>query len=150
MGYIGFRLGLSAELAKLAGAVTGLFVAFRSYQGVGDVIAAHSFLRTEWASALAMALLTMGGYFLGTRLLRLAERLVQMSFDKRIDRVGGLLVGLIRGGLAASVVLVICIQLPAPPLQESIDPHSLTGKTISRMAPALYDALSGFVRRVRD
>lgn len=150
MGYIGFQLGLSVELVKLAGTAGAICVGFRYYQTVGDWIAARSFLGTEWASALTMAVLAAAGYFGVTRLLRLGERLMQMSFEKKVNQVGGLAAGLIRGLLVTSMILVACVQLPAPALQESIDPQSLSGKRISRMAPAVYDTLTGFVQRLRS
>lgn len=150
MGYIGFRLGLSVELLKLSGTVGGICVGFRYYQAAGDWVAAYSFLSTEWASTLAMGVLVVAGYFGVTRLFRLGERLVQMSFEKRVNQVGGLAAGLVRGALVASVVLVACMQLPAPHLQESIDPHSVSGKAVSKMAPAVYDTLAGFTRRLRS
>ncbi len=36
MGYIGLKLGLSAEMVKLTGAVGAFFVSYRFYQGLGD------------------------------------------------------------------------------------------------------------------
>lgn len=150
MGYIGLQLGLWAELLKLGGAIGGIFISFRYYQAVGDWVAAHTSLRTEWAAALTMAVLVAVGYLLITRLLRVGEKMMQMTFEKKINQAGGLVAGLIRGLLVTSVAWVVCMQLPAPPLQESIEQHSLSGRKVSRMAPAVYDALTGIVRRLRD
>ncbi len=149
MGYIGFRLGLGAELIKITGTVGGLMFAFRYYQPIGDWIAARSFFGMEWASVLAMAVLAVGGYFTVTRLLRLAEKLMQLTFNKKINSIGGLAAGLVRGLLLTSIVLVASLQLPAPPLQESIEQHSLSGRKVSQMAPAIYDNLTGLIRRLR-
>lgn len=150
MGYIGLRSGLPAELIKLAGAVAAFCLAFRYYQGIGDVLASRTFLGTEWASVLAMVGLAAAGYFAVTRLLRLVERLVKVSFQKQMDQIGGLAAGLVRGALVTSVVLVACLQLPSPVLHESITQHSVSGGAVSQMAPAVYDALTALVRRVQN
>jgi len=149
MGYIGFRLGLGVELVKLAGTVGGFFLSFRVYQAVGDFLASKTFLSTEWAAALSMSVLTVAGYFVLTRLLRLLEHLAKLTFDKKIDRLGGLLIGMARGLLTASVVLTILLQLPSPYLQAAIQEKSVSGKTVSRMAPAVYDTLNQLSRRFR-
>ncbi len=148
MGYIGFRLGLGAELLKLGGLVAGFFAGFRWYQQAGDWIAQKTPLSTEWASVLAMGLIVLAAYFAVTRVFRVLEKVVQISFEKRLNQVGGMLAGMGRGLLVASVVLVACQQLPAPAMQESIREHSMSGRVISQMAPAVYDHLRALPRRV--
>ena len=148
MGYIGFRLGLGTELVKLAGLIVGFLVGFRYYQLWGDFLAQKSFLSTEWASVIVMVGIISAAYFLVTRGIRLLERLMQVNFEKRLNSVGGLLAGLVRGLLIASVTLVACQQLPAPYMQESIQEHSMTGRRVSQVAPAVYDHLRVLPRQV--
>ena len=148
MGYIGFRLGLGAELLKLAGLVTGFFAGFRYYQQAGDWLAQKSFLSTEWASVVAMGLIVLSSYFVVTRVFRVLEKVVQISFEKRLNQVGGMLAGMGRGLLIASVVLVACQQLPAPAMQDSIRQHSMSGRAVSQIAPVVYDRLRALPRRL--
>ena len=147
MGYIGFRLGLGAELLKLAGLTSGFLTGFRYYQQAGDGLAQRMFLSTEWASVLALGAMVIAVYFLVTRSARLLEKVVQVNFEKKLSQIGGLLAGVVRGVLVSSVVLVACQQLPAPTMQESIQKHSLSGPMVSRVAPAVYDQLREFPRR---
>ena len=147
MSYIGFRLGLSSELVKLAAVVGGFFVSFRYYQGVGDFVAHQTFLSTEWAGALVMVGLIAGVYIGVILVMRLLERLAQLTFHAKVNQVGGLLVGLVRGGLVASVILVALRQLPSSYLAASIEERSLTGPIVSRMAPAVYDTVTPWVGR---
>jgi len=148
MGYIGFRLGFGAELVKLAGLIGGLVVGFRYYQEAGDFLAQRAFFSIDWASVLTMVLIVMGVYFVVTRIMRLLEKLVQINFEKKLNQVGGLLAGLVRGLLITSVALVACQQLSAPALQESIQEHSMSGRLVSRIAPAVYDRLRELPRRL--
>ena len=140
MGYVGYRLGLAPELAKLAGVVVGFFLSFRWYQGLGDLLARWSFLSLEWASAVTMVALIFLGYFGVTRGILLLEKLVQLSFQAKITKAGGLVVGLLRAAFVTSVILVVFQQLPSPYLTASIEERSLTGRRIARVAPAVYDA----------
>ena len=142
MGYVGFKSGVSAELLKLAGLVVGFFVSFRYYQQIGDELAGGAGLRAEWAAALTMVFLVAVIYFVVTRLLRLSEKLVQVTFAKQINEVGGALIGALRGLLVASVILVVFLQIPAPYLQVSILEHSWSGKAVSRAGPPVYDTLT--------
>ena len=148
MGYIGFRLGLCYELVKLSGLVSGFFVSFRYYQGFGDILAKRTFLRPEWSAALAMVVLVAVTYFVVTWVMRFLERLVKVTFEERLNQVGGLVVGLLRGMLVTSVILVFCQQLPSPTMQESIMEHSVSGGMISRRAPAVYDMLRALPGRL--
>lgn len=140
MGYVGYQRGLGAELAKLVGAVVGFFIGFRWYLGLGSFLAGWSFLSVEWSNALMMVVLVFLGYFLVTRAFLVVEKLVQISYQPKITKMGGLVAGLLRAGFVSSVVLVICQQLPSPYLAASIEERSLTGSRIARVAPAVYDA----------
>ena len=149
-GYIGFQLGLAAELIKLVGLTMGFFVGFRIYQGWGDVIARNSFLSIEWAAALALTILVVVVYLAVTRILRFFGNLVEVNFQDRLSQAGGLFAGLFRGVLMMSVILVVGLQLPSPYLQASIQEHSLSGHRISRMAPGIYDGLCALPGRVQE
>ena len=154
MGYVGLRLGLSSELVKLAGIISGFFLSFRYYQAIGDALAQRSFLSMEWAAALVMVVLVLAVYCAVTLILRLAEKLVQLTFQAKLNQLGGLLVGLLRAGLVASVILVALKQLPSPVLNASIEEKSLSGHILSGFAPAFYDAVGPrvncFVTSVRS
>lgn len=139
---------MSAELLKLSGLVAGFFVSFRYYQQIGDELARGSGLRAEWAAALTMVFLVAVIYFAVTRLLRLSEKLVQVTFAKQINEAGGALFGVLRGLLTASVILTVFLQIPAPYLQGSILEHSWSGRVISRVAPLVYDTLTALPGRL--
>lgn len=148
MGYIGFRLGLGAELLKIAGLTAGFFAGFKYYQHVGDFISRRTFLSPEWSSVLALVAIVSLIYFLFTRVALLLQKVVQISFEKRVNQFGGLAAGLVRALLISSVVLVACQQLQAPAMQDSIQKHSMSGRAVSRMAPAVYDQMRAFPRRM--
>lgn len=153
MGYIGFRLGLSTEIVKLLGLTVGFFVSFGTYQAAGDLIAERSPVSVEWASALALAFITAGVTLGLTWGIRFFQALVEVKFQETLGKVGGLLAGILRAGLVVSVFLVMCRQLPSAYLEASIEERSMSGKALSRLAPAVYDAavprMNRFVQALR-
>lgn len=142
MAYIGYQLGFLSELVKTIGVLSGLFVSFKYYQQIGDsFVHRMPFLSIEWTSVMVMVLLEMGLYFGMTRLLRMLEKLVQVSFHNKLDSIGGLLTGLFRAALVTSLVLVACRQLPSGYLMASIEERSFAGQPLLRMAPKIYDSV---------
>ncbi|MBI3318000.1 MAG: CvpA family protein [Candidatus Omnitrophica bacterium] len=141
MGYIGFRLGLSSELVKLAGVLFGFFVSFRTYQDLGDWVSAQTPLTIEWAAALAMGVLSGGVYLVLTWVCRRLEQVVQINFQDSVNQMGGLLAGWVRAALTVSLFLVILRQFSSPYLDASIEEHSFSGPRVSRLAPKVYDVV---------
>ena len=148
MGYVGYSLGLSAELVKLAGLCTGFFVSFHYYQGLADALASRTPLRVEWASVVVMTGLVVAVYLLVSWGLRLLEKLVKLAFQSNLEQIGGVVFGIVRGVLVASLILAILRQLPSPYVNASIEEHSSTGPVVVKAAPALYDAGMPIVSRL--
>ena len=141
MGYIGFKLGLYSEFVKLFGFFGAFFISFRYYQDLGDFLTRRTGLSIEWAAGLSMTLMAVALYLVLTRLARSMEKLVHVTFEERLNKAGGLIAGIARAGLLVSFILVVMRQLPSDYLSASIDQHSLSGPTLSKMAPAVYDAV---------
>jgi len=148
MGYVGFQIGLLSELVKLTALTVGFFVSFRNAQAWGSAVASRTFLSEDWAVAFTLVLSVVGIYWLATRALRFLDRFAQVNVLEKLDQVGGLGLGCIRGVLTASVLLVVLQQLPSAYLKESINQHSLSGSSVVRTAPAVCDFLSALPRRL--
>ena len=150
MGYVGLRSGLPAELLKLFAVLGGFFLSFSLYGQIGLFLASVSFLSLPWAEALSLITLVVLLYLGLTRLGRLLEPFIKVAFNERINSVGGLVLGLIRGGLVASILLVILLELPSNYLERLIRGRSLTGKSVSEIAPTVYDGLLEVPRWIVD
>lgn len=142
MGYIGYQLGLSAELTKLVGVVVGICLSFRYYQVWGDFVSQRTFLSVEWAAAILMVLLVVLGYIALTQLIQCLEKLVKLTFQNVFASAAGLIAGIFRATLVMSVMLVALKQVPSPYLEASVEERSLTGGYLVQVAPRLYDTIS--------
>jgi len=147
LGVMGFRLGLGAELTKLAGLLVGLFASFHWYQAIGDWVATRTAFSHEWAGAVALVVLVLVPYVAVGLLLRLLQKAAMIQFAPSLSKVGGVVVSVVRAGLVMSVLLVAFQQLPSEYLRASIEERSWSGRYLARMAPAVYDAVTPLVTR---
>jgi membrane protein required for colicin V production len=150
MSYVGYQTGLSAELIKWGGLLAGVFIGLRFTPTLGDALSNRTILSMEWARSFAMTSLVVGVYWVFTRVLRWVEQLVKFTFQERLNRVGGLLFGFLRGGFVTSVVLLVCRQMPSPYLADSIERQSLTGRYVLQVAPTVYEGILPLAVRLRE
>lgn len=108
----------------------------------------YSFLTEPWVGVLSFVVLWAGGYLLFTWGLRLIEKLAQVSFQETLNKVGGLLVGLLRGAMVLSVLFILLRQLPSPYLTASIEQHSMSGRFLVRVAPKVYETSMPWLGKV--
>lgn len=108
----GWRAGLLRRVLELAGVVASFFFATAQAGGLGAVL-------VGWTGASGRAALYLGWIalfllgLLATRLLAaLAARMVQLTVVGWVDRLGGLVCGLLIGVLLASVLLNLAARLP--------------------------------------
>jgi uncharacterized membrane protein required for colicin V production len=148
MGYMGLKLGLGEELVKLTALAAGLMAGLRYGSWAGAWLAPKSFLTVEWASAVSLAVILALCYWGVRKLLSLAVRLVSVSFQEPLGRWGGLAAGLARAGLVVSLVLIGLQRLPSPYLGAAIQERSLSGSSLTRLAPAVYGTLAPFFKRL--
>ncbi|MBI4226692.1 MAG: CvpA family protein [Candidatus Omnitrophica bacterium] len=147
-GYIGATQGLGNELVRTAGLVSGIVVAFRWYQPVGDWVAARTRLSHEWAAAFILIAMVFGVYLVLGFALRLAQKAVTLRFAPSLDKAGGVALALGRAMLVVSLALVTLQQLPSESVRASIEERSWSGRYLARVAPAIYDTVTPWVARV--
>lgn len=99
----GFRDGVLVQLGGIAGLVAGVWVAFRYGTAFGLR------LRLEGATASVVGFIAiLLGVLLAVALVgRLARRIFRIAGLGPLDAVGGLLLGVVKMGLALSVLLLL-------------------------------------------
>lgn len=140
----GLKRGLSGELSRLITTAIVLVAGLRFYQTLGNLLIQNTRLSENHELAMAVAFLLivvcLGALFL---ILRLVLRLIMtVKFNDKIDRPGGGLVGILRGGLMV-VVCVYAIGLwPHEYLRDLVRNQSVIGRTIFKYAPAVVEKLN--------
>lgn len=142
--YIGFRKGLVFEIFKSTGIVTAIVVSLYNCCRLGRYISDHSFVTLYYASIFSVIVLLIAIVFIFKLIRLVAERLVKIEFRPLLEGFGGLILGLARGGVLASIILVCLAWLPARSIEDAIDQKSYLGPWLVEVSPAIYDGVMRF------
>jgi uncharacterized membrane protein required for colicin V production len=145
---MGLARGLSHELATLIGMVVAVVVTRLFYEPVADWICGRWGWNpeiTRLAAVVALALATL----YGMRLLRIALGAVMtFAFKGLVERLGGLLTGLVRLGVIFLVLLLAAYFVPASWLQRAVE-DSATGKTMLPLLVEGYNKVAEKTNMIR-
>ena len=124
--------------------ITAIVVSIYNCGRLGKYISDHSFLSLFHSKILSIIALLIATVFIFI-LIRIAmTRLVKVEFGPRLSRIGGALLGLARGGVLASFILVILLWWPTRSIEATIYERSYLGPSLIKVAPAIYDGLISF------
>ncbi len=126
---MGLFRGLSHELAALISIVVAVLVTRLFYLPIADTICGWWGWNPEITRLLAVVLLMLLSVF-GMRMLRIAlGAMMTFAFKGLVERLGGLLTGMIRQGATFLVVLLAAYFIPSAWLQRSVS-DSRTGEIV--------------------
>ena len=134
--------GLSHELATLIGMVVSVVVKRILYEPVSFWICDRSGWNEELTRLLAVVALMLLTLY-GMRLLRIAlGALMTFAFKGLVERLGGLLTGLVRQGVVFLVLLLAASFVPWSGLQRAVMYDSATGRTVLPYLVKEYNAMA--------
>ena len=138
----GLVRGLSRELATLIAMAVAVIVVRLCYEPVSAWVCARWNLDsgiTRLAAVVLLALVTL----YGMRLLRIAlGAMMTFSFKGAVERLGGLLTGLVRQGAIFLVLLLAASFMPSAWLQRAVMYDSATGRTVLPFLVATYNEMA--------
>ena len=138
----GLVRGLSRELATLIAMAVAVIVVRLFYEPASAWVCARWNLDsgiTRLAAVVVLALVTL----YGMRLLRIAlGTLMTFSFKGLVERVGGLLTGVVRQGTVFLVLLLAASFVPSSGLQRAVMYDSATGRTVLPFLVATYNEMA--------
>ena len=147
--YISFKDGLSHEIFPLFGSILKLVLSLHFYNKLGSMLYSKAPIIPESIFNLVsfLAIVLIAG--LALKFLKvLVDAIIKVTWHPLIEKFGGLLVGILRGVIAVSMVLIFLALVPLSYLQWSIKDRSLYGMFFLRIGPAIYRTISG--ERVDD
>jgi uncharacterized membrane protein required for colicin V production len=140
--YIGAHAGLSVEIFKIIGILTGLYLSIKYYSTIGALLTSKVVLPpniSESATFLILILLSI----LTLKLVELGlTGIVKLKFADKLNKWGGFAVGLVRGLVISSLIFIFFTLTQADYLVKSIDERSITGPYIGKIAPFIYQIVS--------
>lgn len=137
--FSGFREGLIRQIAGILGLILAFVLAMR-FLTWGQGLILHTFHCSSTVAALGAFLVIFFGVLLGVHILAaIVAKVVGSTPLALVDRLGGMGLGLLRGGLILSVVLLLLALCPLPGnVSRALDGSSLA-RRFRQAGPAIYE-----------
>ncbi len=142
--YVGFTKGISWELFRLIGIICALVGAIYFYETSSQLVSDYVPLIYPFANLITFTFLYLLIFFISKVLNGLIGKIIKIEFLSAFERVGGFFIGVLRGGILLSFLLISLLLTPLPYFEKSIKERSRTGQTVSVIAPFLYDKIASF------
>lgn len=144
--YVAFQDGLSHEIPSLIGAYICLVFSLAYYKNIASSIY-YNFAKIpiDLLNLTAFIFLFFVIGFIFRILKSILDKIVKVSWNPLIEKFGGLLAGIIKGGLVVSAILIVMVLTPLSYLKMSIMEKSLTGMYFLRIGPGVYSMVSGIL-----
>lgn len=141
--YVGYKSGLFPELLRIAAYLITAIVTLRFHATVTQLLTLKTFLNETTASIASYAALIIVT-FLATKLLTaLILNLLKLGEGGFFYRLLGLILGACRWVILLSLLFMAIDYSPLTTLKSDIHSHSVSGPDIVRIAPMLFDFMSG-------
>jgi membrane protein required for colicin V production len=137
----GFLKGLVREVCSLIGLVMGIWAACKYYPSLSAAIRPYIHLPHNVSSTISFALIFLIIGLLFFFLGHLLTVVFKIALLGGVNRVGGVLFGLIQGALVLSMLLYFCTTKPLPPkLKLQLE----SSKTVRPLAACGREIISGW------
>lgn len=140
--YVGYKSGFFQELLRVAGYIVTLILALQLHGLLASILTLHTFLNEPTARVIAFGALLVGVY--------IAVKIVRVIIAKALkvgegglgQKIAGALVGAARLLVLLSFFFMLVDKTPLKELKLDVHERSLTGPTITKAAPAVFEFLS--------
>lgn len=140
--YIGAKTGLSTEIFKIVGVLLGLYFGIKYYSVVGSWMSSKISLPQEVSEGAAFLILVLVS-MLSLKLVTWGlEKIVKLTFADKLNKWGGFIIGLLRGGIVLSLLFMFFGIIQVDYLVKSVEERSLTGPLVQKIAPVTYQAIT--------
>ncbi|MCU0606578.1 MAG: CvpA family protein [Candidatus Edwardsbacteria bacterium] len=148
---LGFKKGLVQEIAGIIALVVAFFFALLSHGAAAGVLRG-TFPKLSAAVAptigfIVMFLAAFGAITLVGWLLAKAVKASPLDFA---DKLGGMAVGLFKGALVVSILLMLLALVPLPAEVARRMDRSAAIRTVRKVAPWVYQKTKGLWPRARE
>ena len=136
---MGLRRKMAGELFRLLCTILVLIAGWRYYANIGAWLAENTRLSAspEAAQAIAFAMIVILLGVCCALLHLIVALLMEVRFNILIDRIGGAIMGLLRGALVVMMLIFAGALWPSETLREVLQEKSCAGRITAQIAPPL-------------
>lgn len=150
ISYVAFQEGLSHEILPLIGSIIIIIIDLHYYEKIGLFISQNLvILPIELANFLSFLILAVIIGLAFKLLAGIFNKVIKVAWHPLIEIFGGVIFGVIRASIVASLILMIIALLPLPYLQRSVRDRSVTGMFFLKIGPSIYEKVSKFLPTIK-
>jgi uncharacterized membrane protein required for colicin V production len=150
ISYVCSQAGMTHEIFPLIGNAVVLVLSLHFYTRVGNIITKNApIIPIQIAYFLSFVSIAIV-FIIIYKLLNAALNMVlTMEWHPSIEKIGGLIVGIMKAFVVTSLILAMLALMPMPYFQRSIRDKSLTGLQILKIGPVMYGKVAGFLSALK-
>lgn len=150
MSYVAFQDGLSHQIFPVFSAVAIIVIGLYYYEKIGGFISQNLLnMPIEISNFLSFLVLAVVAGLVVKFLKSILDKLIKVEWHPILERLGGLVVGIIKASLVTSIVLMTIVLMPLPYLQWSVRERSLVGMHFLKVGPNVYEKASKFLPTIK-
>ena len=149
-GYIGFVSGLGWEVIRVLDHLVVTFITIFFYNRVAEIITTSLPALESFSFAIAFFVLYVSLFSVLRLFYLLLTNVVGLRVFSPLQRWLGLMLGLIRGSLFVSLILVSLVLFPTVYFKKSVAERSLLGSSFVKIAPVLYENAGAVFSKSKD
>jgi membrane protein required for colicin V production len=134
----GKKRGLSVEFPALFFTFIAWATALNYYQGLGNTLSKWFLLKSPTASTIAFFGIAAAVLALGFLVGRFLKKIMKLSFVPGIEKIGGCIVGIVRGISMSAIIVVALVLAPADFLKQEIYVNSFLGNYFVALSPKAH------------
>lgn len=147
ISYVGLNGGLASEVIRFIGIFTSFIIALHYYLSVGNFIASHTPISSGYASLITF----IGLIFIIKYIFRIIEsyimgKVITIHIASIYNTIGGLIIGVMRGILLVSIVVMALSITPIEYINHSATKNSVLGNKFLNIGRGVYYKTSRFLR----
>ena len=145
LGIVGLRQGIIKTVFGIAGLIGGIVLAGRYYGGLAALLSPSG---ATWANIAAYVIILLATLVVASVIGWLVAKLVHIIMLGSLDKLGGLVLGVVMGGLLCAAVLAIVGKYY--PGTEAVISQSVIAKFLMEQFPLLLALLPEEFDFIRD
>ena len=134
---VGFRRGLSDQLARPLSLLLGLLGALYAYTPMEDLVGRSRGLSPEMRGAAAIALTAIVTIVCMVLARVVLTRLIRLFVAQEAERIGGVVLGTVRAALAVLILFLLANIAPYNEVNRIVGEESLIGRQVARITPTV-------------
>ena len=148
--YIGAQRGLFGELFYFLGLYAIIILSIRFSYSTAQIVNRYLFIPLNVCYVISFLVIVLFFYLLFKTIYAALLKIAKIEVFHTVNKIGGLLVGLMRGFILSILVSFILALIPFSYTSESVRVYSLSGNFFLRAGGILYKKTVGILTRTED